>query len=427
MRTRTTSRLMKILGSALCVAALFPATVSAAGLTDIASQPLAQPAANVPPNVMVLFDDSGSMMQQYTPDYIGRWVSSDSNALCFDSLDSGGSIDNTLQNCEPGDPPIMSPQFNFQYYNPAITYLPAVNYDGTSMPSMTAAYTSNWTVVPTDGVSNSGVNSFRTDTIHMFPASSQPQVNTVNLASNFPDREWCNSTSASTTYPNSSCRTNSSYSYPDGTYGYGKTSLGAIRYAYGAPYYYLLKTTEYCSDLTLSNCVSATAPTTVAGVNYNVPAPVRFCNSTALDNCEQNYTGSYTRPKFTGVWNNTCSIAGNCLLHDHGRIADEHQRCDPEHHRQQYRTCSAPVTRRAWCPWPPARSTRPRSPRTSGLRSTTAPRPTAAIPLQARAVPSRSTREPARPATPPTAPSPTATSSTLSRRREPRLRPQPGP
>ncbi|MGA7983894.1 MAG: PilC/PilY family type IV pilus protein [Burkholderiales bacterium] len=299
MRTRTT-KLMNLLRSALCVAALLPATVGAAGLTDIASQPLAQPAANVPPNIMVLFDDSGSMMQQYTPDYIGRWVSSDSNALCFDSLDSGGSITNSLQNCEPGDPPIMSPQFNFQYYNPAITYLPAVNYDGTSMPSMTAAYTSNWTVVPTDGVSTSGVNSFRTDTVHMFPASSQPYVSTVNLASNFPDRLWCDSTSSSAT-----CKTNSNYSYPDGKYGYGKTSLGAIRYTYGAPYYYLLATTEYCKDLTLSKCVSATAPTTVAGVTYGVPAPVRFCNSTSLNDCEQNYTGSYTRPKFTGVWNNS--------------------------------------------------------------------------------------------------------------------------
>ncbi|HUJ85633.1 MAG TPA: PilC/PilY family type IV pilus protein [Burkholderiales bacterium] len=309
MHTQTTRLMSKLLGCALCAAALLP-VAAGAGVTDIATQPLAQPAANVPPNVMVLFDDSGSMMQQYTPDYIGRWVSSDSNALCFDSLDSGGSINSTLQNCEPGDPPLMSPQFNFQYYNPTITYLPAVNYDGTSMPSMTAAYTSNWTAVPTDAVSTSGVNSFRTDTLHMFPASSQPLVTTSNLASNFPDREWCNSASASTTYPNSSCRTNSNYSYPDGTYGYGKTSTGALRYTYGAPYYYLITTTEYCTDLTLSNCIGSpsspvTSPTTVGGVKYSVPAPVRYCNSTSLNNCEQNFTGSYTRPKFTGIWNTT--------------------------------------------------------------------------------------------------------------------------
>ena len=308
MRTRTT-QLMKILRSALCAAALLPATVGAAGLTDIASQPLAQPAANVPPNIMVLFDDSGSMQEQYTPDFIGRYNSSDHNRLCLDSRDSGGSIDNTLQDCEVGDPPIMSPQFNFQYYNPFITYLPAVNYDGSAKPSMTAAYTSNWTAVPTDGVSPSGLNRLRVETIGMFPASSSTTVTTSNLASNFPDREWCNSAFASTSYPNSNCRLNTSYGYPDATYGYGKTSGGSIRYTYGAPYYYLLKTTEYCSDLTLSKCIGSpsspvTSPTTVGGVNYNVPAPVRYCNSTALDDCEQNYTGSYTRPKFTGVWNN---------------------------------------------------------------------------------------------------------------------------
>ncbi|MGH3551728.1 MAG: hypothetical protein ACRDT5_03860, partial [Mycobacterium sp.] len=241
--------MLQTLGCALCAAALLPAAAGAAGLTDLASQPLAQPAANVPPNIMVLFDDSGSMVQQYTPDYIGRYSSFDSNALCFDSLDSGSIIGSNLQNCEVGDPPIMSPQFNFQYYNPAITYLPAVNYDGTSKPSMTAAYTSNWMAVPTDGVSVSGVNSFRVATINMFPASSSPTVTTSNLASGFPDREWCNTNSGSTTYPNANCKTNSNYTYPDATYGYGKAS-GVIRYTYGAPYYYLIATTEYCTDLT---------------------------------------------------------------------------------------------------------------------------------------------------------------------------------
>ncbi|MGH3554238.1 MAG: hypothetical protein ACRDT5_16970, partial [Mycobacterium sp.] len=47
-------------------------------------------------------------------------------------------------------------------------------------------------------------------------------------------------------------------------------------------------------------------------MQYNHPAPVRYCNGTALTNCEQNYTGSYTRPKFTGIWNSAqAGSAGN--------------------------------------------------------------------------------------------------------------------
>ena len=97
--------------------------------TDIASQPLAQPASNVPPNIMLILDDSGSMIQQYTPDYLGRHFGG-SNRLCLDSKDDNGSIDTNLDNCEAGDPPLMTPDLNTQYYNPEIRYFPAVNYDG---------------------------------------------------------------------------------------------------------------------------------------------------------------------------------------------------------------------------------------------------------------------------------------------------------
>ena len=275
------------------------ACFSASAATDIFNEPLAQPASNVKPNIMLLYDDSGSMREQYTPDYIGRYFGG-SNALCYDSAD-GGSISSTLENCQAGDPPLMSPDFNFQYYNPEIRYFPAVNADGTAKPSMNSANTSNWTAVPTDNVSSSTVNTFRRNTLDMNGGGSQ--VDTANLASQYPDRAWCNSQSAnhlnSANYP-ATCRLNSNYTYPNLNYGYGQNTDGTRKYVFGAPYYYRIRTTEYCTDATLTTCVASTAPTG----SYTVPAPVRFCDSTNLDNCQGKYQGSYTRPKFTGKVDN---------------------------------------------------------------------------------------------------------------------------
>ncbi|MEJ2175695.1 MAG: hypothetical protein P8Y76_12510, partial [bacterium] len=72
------------------------AAPAALAQTDLADQPLAQPAANIKPNVVLILDDSGSMRQQYTPDYLGSYFGS-AEELCFDSKDSGGSINANLQ------------------------------------------------------------------------------------------------------------------------------------------------------------------------------------------------------------------------------------------------------------------------------------------------------------------------------------------
>ena len=302
--------LLKTLGCALGAAVLIPGSVYA-GLTDLASEPLAQPASSVQPNIMLLFDDSGSMRQQYTPDYVGRYFSSDTNKLCFDSLDFGTPLNTNLQNCEVGDPPVMSPDVNVQYYNATIRYLPAVNFDGTSKPSMDAPTTANWTEVPMDAVSSSSMIHNDYDTIHMFPAGSATDTagGTSDLVDNYPDRVWCDSQSATPTDADPTggghCQTNSGYNYPSTNHGYGHssgTSQGTILYVHGAPYYYRITPTEYCTDSTLTTCTTATAPTVVGGVTYSVPAPVRYCNSTALTNCEAKYntTTGYTRPKYTG-------------------------------------------------------------------------------------------------------------------------------
>ncbi|MEW5862288.1 MAG: PilC/PilY family type IV pilus protein [Pseudomonadota bacterium] len=318
------------LACVLSVAIVFPGPLAAA-LTDIYNEPLAQPAASVKPNIMLILDDSGSMEQQYTPDYLGRRFGG-SNRLCFDSGDDFdgagiGTITGGLDNCEAADVPLMTPEINTQYYNPEIRYFPAVNFDGTSMPSMTATNTGNWTAVPTDGVSPAGVNSYRRDTYNMVENSSGTTVATVNLVTDYPDRLWCYSqsdtvgsvftaadvaadptrlTAADIGQPK--CRTNSAYSYPDAKFSFGKTSGGAIKYVTGAPYYYRLAATEHCTDQTLSDCVASATPT----ATHPVPAPVRYCSDSTtnptsplpgLTSCQAKYRTGFFYPKFLGKVN----------------------------------------------------------------------------------------------------------------------------
>jgi type IV pilus assembly protein PilY1 len=266
-----------------------------AQLTEIYNEPLAQPASSIKPNIMLILDDSGSMAQQYTPDYLGR-NGGGRNRLCFDSNDDGDGITTLLDNCEPGDPPLMTPQINTQYYNPEIRYDPAVNFDGTSRTQMNAANTSNWTAVPTDGVSPVGLDRFRRDTLDMATTSSSTAVATVNLVSNYPDRAWCkNSTDTPTDATN--CRVNSAYSYPDFQFNKGLTA-GTIKFRFGAPYYYQLTPTEYCTDLTLKSCTAASAPTG----NFTVPGTVRYCKDSTLADCQAKFqtANGYTYPKFVG-------------------------------------------------------------------------------------------------------------------------------
>ena len=278
-------------GTLAGAAAVLLALPAHAQVTDINNEPLAQPASSVKPNVMLILDDSGSMEQQYTPDYLGRRFGG-GNALCFDARDDDGSITTSLDNCEPGDPPLMSPEINTQYYNPEIRYFPAVDFDGTARSSMNSANTAAWTKVPTDGVSPAGVDTFRNDTFDMV-TNTGTTVSLVNLVGGYPDRVWCkNQSDANSDTVN--CKTNNSYSYPDYQFSYGRN--GGVKYRLGAAYYYRLRTTEYCTDQTLTNCTAASAPTG----SFVVPAPVRYCTDSTLSNCQAKRQGSYTYPKFAG-------------------------------------------------------------------------------------------------------------------------------
>ena len=79
---------------------------------DLSKPPLFLNGA-VDPNLMVTFDDSGSMGFGFTPD----------------SVDNGGT-----KNCAWRYKRYYSAAYNKQYYNPAITYVPPLKHDGTAFP-----------------------------------------------------------------------------------------------------------------------------------------------------------------------------------------------------------------------------------------------------------------------------------------------------
>src|SRR5258706_8561503 len=104
-------------------------TTANAALTDIAPAPMANTSsAIVKPNLMFVLDDSGSMNWDFMPDALGGGVAPGAEPLC---KGTGSSL---VECTEGSDPVRASGTTNGIYYNPAITYTPAVKYDGTSYP-----------------------------------------------------------------------------------------------------------------------------------------------------------------------------------------------------------------------------------------------------------------------------------------------------
>jgi len=290
--------------------------------TDIANEPLTQAASGVRPNIMFILDDSGSMDWDYSPDYVDdvqpSGTTPSTTAACFDGGDTGptgttysqdfddsaGSITGRPDHCIVGDPPFMSPDFNKQYYNPAIWYRPGVNSDGTDRANMDAAGTSSWTAVPTDPYGQQQDN------------QRGQSTSTEDLVNNYPDRAWCRSTGDAAT-DTVNCRVNSAYTYPnaefnrgfDNTNGY-VNDYANVKFRYGSPYYYRMQTAQWCSTPTLNagTCVSGNA----VNPNVHVYIAPEFCTDAELVNCA---AGAALTPShvFSGPrWCSDASTLLNC-------------------------------------------------------------------------------------------------------------------
>jgi type IV pilus assembly protein PilY1 len=244
-----------VIGFALSFAQLAYAEVA-----DLAESPLTTSSTDVvKPNATFILDDSGSMDRDYTPEYVDDSEGSGRAAACYDG---GSDITGPPDACLEGDVPWMSPDFNTQYYNSEFTYIPPVNADGSSMPSMG----SPWTSVPKDGF---GVQS----------------TSSTNLVTGFPDFNWCDSSGTV-------CKKNADYTYPDATYYDDQSTTGA-------PYHYRIVPNEYCTTAELTSCTASTTPTGT----FTFPAKVRWCDSAAHTNCQARHVGNFIYPKYLGTVN----------------------------------------------------------------------------------------------------------------------------
>lgn len=231
---------------------------------DLATQPLATQGSVVPPNLLFIMDDSGSMGWDYLPDYVD---------------DSSGHCKNTsgiyTSQCKLGDPPYMSADFNKIYYDPRIQYDPPKNADGTNKTSMTAANTSNWTSVKIDGY---GIQS----------------TGNKDIVNDYSDRKWCKSSTSTECQFNTG--SSNAYNYPDSTYNTAKNIVGA-------PYYYLIKPSEYCTSPILKNCIVSASPVGL----YTYPSNVRWCTSSSpasQTDCQSNKVGNYKYVRYSPVGGN---------------------------------------------------------------------------------------------------------------------------
>jgi type IV pilus assembly protein PilY1 len=139
----TKSRPKKSMGSLWGVgAAAFCATLLALPVqaaVEIPSVPL-QSGSAVPPNIMFILDDSGSMMFEVMPDdYVFFNQSNGSAVYLFPRADGVYGANDYINNVVTVDSGVgytaltRSPQVNKVYYNPAITYTPWSRADGTSL------------------------------------------------------------------------------------------------------------------------------------------------------------------------------------------------------------------------------------------------------------------------------------------------------
>jgi len=262
-----TSLLLKMMRPVgLALALVLGAGPAAAAVTGISQVPLLSIAntGSVKPNLMIIYDNSGSMAYVVTPDFI------DDTTSCR----SGASMSGGTRACVVGHPPFNSADFNRQYYDPATRYLPPILPTGGSYPSIT-----EWTSVANDA--------YGLDTAPFRNDSGNASGTRLNLLTEFPDLQWCYGAGTRTS-PKVCASNTTDYSYPNATYPNPEAKKGN-------PYYYTAVVSEYCTKADLVTCRAATAATST----YSFPAKVRYCTDRNLGTCQAKYIqGKYTYPRF---------------------------------------------------------------------------------------------------------------------------------
>lgn len=247
------------------------------------------------PNLMFIFDDSGSMEWDYLGDELdGNLCKTTSGA--FRSICRTGSgdvlwkIDRYGNTVSAPRALYFTPELNTAYYNPNAIYKPGVNNDGTPYFNATfnnakfGVYTSN------DGVSTT-INLENLQETY-YCTKSSPSTNELSK-SNVCVRDGINN--ITTSGANAGTYDYHNNGYPNNTYD---------NYVIGkwTPHYNKIIPREYC-DENLVNCSTTSS--------YGIPAPVRWCknssdatstglitgNSSGSARCQKNYTDTYKYPR----------------------------------------------------------------------------------------------------------------------------------
>ncbi|MCC5868348.1 MAG: pilus assembly protein PilY [Gammaproteobacteria bacterium] len=159
------------IGVALALFASAPATAD----VNIANSPLFV-TSSVEPNLMFIIDDSGSMQWEVMPDELTTWFSVNIAERLFwlyprvNNLHGDGDYNNVHIPLFTGNTAalIRSSHNNTVFYNPAVTYRPWSNPDGTLMPPASPTAAPNRPLFPVYGTRDLTVeathNRWRTDT-----------------------------------------------------------------------------------------------------------------------------------------------------------------------------------------------------------------------------------------------------------------------
>ena len=280
--------LSRLVAGALSLAAV---PMVHAALTSLADTPLANsPSTAVLPNLMYILDDSGSMAWTYMPDYVqydsqgntwshcrvctatsctGPGATGSSGSPCGNSSSNANT---EVGNVTPvyGEAPYYTNAFNKIWYNPDITYSPAVDSTGASLGAS----------LPTAAKTDAYLD-----------------ATTTNLTTNFKEVVYCNVTSptALNLIDTTKCRKQGVHNVTpfSGTTPYfllGQ-STGAnagfptqsfynkVLVTNSAAHYYNMVSNEYCSDSNLTTCQLATPAGASPGGLFTIAAPLRWCNT----------------------------------------------------------------------------------------------------------------------------------------------------
>jgi len=281
----TTARL-----TAFAAGAFMSLSAAYAATTDIAPAPLANAStAVVKPNLMFILDNSRSMDEDHMPDYIAD------EEVCKGYDTSGVDY---LQTCSFGDAAYNNSRSNAVYYNPNVTYLPPVQYNGTYMKSYKTS--TDWASVPNDGY---GIQ---------FSGS-------INLRDNgIPDYVWCNTNSPSSSnreyanVPNGQCKlpiVSGQWTYPNSTGTLFRYRFDMLSEKY--PYYYVSKQTAPLPDQVLW-CDTQDTAEPERGLGTGVYPPKSGQPSCALKKDSTNpFNGKTFRYPNYGTWTRIEIKSGN--------------------------------------------------------------------------------------------------------------------